>query len=59
MKTMLFGLGLLLAGTIGLAGFVIAVCISRGESPMLIVYGINSIIGLIIAFLGYSEKGQS
>lgn len=56
MKLMLFGLGLLIAGTIGLVGTFNAVFAVGGTSVLLYIYGILSIIGLIFSFMGYSEE---
>ena len=60
MKRIVLGMGLLIAGTIGLSGFFLAVfkAGNGADSPMLYVYGLLSIIGLIVGLSGLKEQND-
>lgn len=55
MKGIVFGMGLLIAGTIGIVGIFHAMLSHGSSSTMLYVYGLLSLIGLYLGVKGYNQ----
>lgn len=55
MKGIVLGMGLLIAGTIGIVGIFHEMLTSGGSSTMLYVYGLLSLIGLYLGVKGYNQ----